>query len=112
MRDELAAQAIIVASDKLWIEKVKVETQPLLAASSIASRGDALADLQTLLAKAAHDEEFVAGLQKEFQQLLAKLPQPVFVQEAPALAAIKAGSYAQLVDEIAPSVIARVTQGS
>lgn len=53
LRAELIAQATNVAGDNLWIEKIKVQSQPAVESSTIAERADAVAELQTLLDEAA-----------------------------------------------------------
>lgn len=110
LRAELIAQAINVASDNLWIEKIKVQSQPATDRSTIAERADAVADLQALLSEAARDSVFVASLGEEFAPLLAKMPHDLFKQDVPALLAVKEGSFPALIAEVAPSVIDRIAR--
>ena len=110
LRAELMAQAINVAGDNLWIEKIKVRSEPVMDATFIAARGDALGDLQGMLGQAALDPTFMASLEAEFRVLLGKVDLDVFKQDVPALNAAKEGRFAELVAEVAPSVIDRLAR--
>lgn len=110
LRAELTAQAINAGGDDLWIEKIKVKSEPALDAATIAARGDMVADLQAMLADAADDPEFISALGEEFTVLLSKMPHDLFKQDVPALRAAKAGDFGSLIREVAPSVIDRITR--
>ncbi len=109
LRAELTAQAINVGGEEIWIEKVKVRSEPATDALVIAARGDALSELQALLGDAAKDPEFLASLESEFAVLLSKMPHDIYRQEVPALRAVRDGDFATLIREIAPSVLDRIT---
>lgn len=112
LRAELLAQAINVAGDNLWIEKIKGgKSEPITDAAAIAARGDALGDLQGMLADAAQDPAFMASLKAEFGVLLGKVDLDVYKQDVPALKAAKEGRFAELVAEVVvPSVIDRIAR--
>lgn len=110
LRAELIAQAINVAGDNLWIEKIKVQSQPANESSTIAERADAVAELQTLLDEAAQTPGFVTSLAEEFNSLLAKMPHDLFKQDVPALLALKRGDLPTLIAEVTPSVIDRIAR--
>jgi DNA repair exonuclease SbcCD nuclease subunit len=105
LRAELMAQAINVAGDNLWIEKIKVSSKPAVDTAVIAERGDALGELQTMLVEAAQEPAFIASLEAEFGPLLGKIDLDVFTQDVPALKAVKSGNFAHLISEVTPSVI-------
>ena len=62
------------------------------------------------MADAADDPEFIGTLGEEFSVLLSKMPHDLFKQDVPALRAAKAGDFANLIREVAPSVIDRITR--
>jgi len=110
LRAELTAQALAVARDALWIEKVKVQSAPAVDSTIIASRADALADLQTLFDQAKQDPDLMTTLQQEFELLLSKMPPDVFKQDVSALNAVKEGRLGELVAKVAPSLLDRIMQ--
>ncbi|HVL56033.1 MAG TPA: DNA repair exonuclease [Burkholderiaceae bacterium] len=110
LRADLVAQAMIVDRDHLWIEGIRVETQPVLESATIAARADALADLQALLANASADPQFVSSLARDFDPLLAKLPPDVLRQDVPALHALRRGDLAALIEEVGPTLIDRIAR--
>jgi len=95
LRAEVLAQAASLSAERLWIEKVKVETSPLVRAKDISARSDAVADLQ--------------GLQEDLMLLVGKVPLEV-ISAVPQLEEVRAGRMRALVDGIAPSVIAHVAK--
>lgn len=110
LRADLIAQAINVAGDNLWIEKIEVQSQPAIDPIAIAGRGDAVAELQALLGEASQDPAFLVSLKEEFSPLLAKMPHDLFKQDVPALLAVKNGDFSALIAEMAPSVIDRIAR--
>ncbi|MFM8767339.1 MAG: hypothetical protein ACKOD9_06060 [Rubrivivax sp.] len=71
---------------------------------------DALTELQDLALAAPGDEEFVSGLQGDWQALLEKVPMEV-LQASPELTALREGGAAQVAGRVAealPLVMARV----
>ena len=109
LRAEVLAQAASLSAERLWIEKVKVETSPLVTAQDISARSDAVADLQALLGRAGSDEAFLQGLQEDLMLLVGKVPLEV-ISAVPQLEEIRAGRMRALVDGIGPSVIAHVAK--
>lgn len=110
LRAELTAQAVAVGGDDLWIEKIMVKSQPALDEFAIAAGGDALAELQKLLARAATDEELATALRVQFATLVVKMPPDIFEQDVQALKAVRDGNFVALVEEVAPSLLNRIVQ--
>jgi DNA repair protein SbcD/Mre11 len=108
LRADLIAQAQIAAGDDLWVEKIKVQSEPALDAETVAGRGDAVAFLQSLFGDAAQDAGFLKELAAEFAPLLGKMPHDLYAQDVPALKAVQQADYATLVAQVAPSVLDRV----
>ena len=90
LRHEVIAQAVALNPERLWIEKVNTDTQPLQLAQAPASgaAANAFAELQDLARSAAHDADFVRALQTGWQAVLEKLPHEVLAQ-VPELAALR-----------------------
>ena len=110
LRQNVLVQAMYADRDRLWIEKIDVQTAPPRDAGEIAARADGLADLQALFAEASADPEFRATLQRDFEPLLAKLPKDVFSPDATLLQQVAAGDFASLIPAIAPGVLDRIEQ--
>ena len=109
LRAEVVAQAIN-SGGEIWVEKIKVESEPALTAAAIAERGDAMAAMQALLAQAAGDPAFMASLGEEFAVLLGKMPHELLEQDLPALRAARSGDFAAIIEAVVPSVLDRVAQ--
>lgn len=113
LRQEVLAQAVTLGAERLWIEKVRVDTQPAEATADLAARSDALADLQALLAQAEADPALLQALQDDLAQLVGKLPMAL-LQTLPQLALWRqgdaAGQVQALVRETTPSLIAQLAQ--
>jgi DNA repair exonuclease len=107
LRAEVLAQANALAGADLWVEKVCVETSPALSPEELMARSDALADLQDLLAHVGGDAELIEGLTEELQELIGKCPREV-LERVPALEAVRTGRVRELVDSVAPSLLARL----
>lgn len=107
LRAEVLGLAAGIGGDRIWIEKVRIKTQPLQTAAMLAARSDALADLQSLLVQAGSDPAFLASLSAEFQPLVGKLQLDV-LQAMPELKAIRAGDFSEVLDEVGPGLIAHL----
>ena len=111
LRAQVLAQAVALASDAVWVEKVVVDTQPADDPDAIQAREDAIAELQAMLDKAADDPQLVANLQQDFADVLSKTPRAIF-DEVPQLGAIRAGQVAEVVHAVIPGLIARLSRSN
>lgn len=111
LRQEVVAQAVAIGADRIWIEKVKVETKPLQAPQDIAARADAVSDLQALLSKSQDDEAFLKSLHEELMTMVGKLPLEV-IAALPELEDIRDGRLQSLVQATAPSLVDHVAKAS
>ncbi|MDZ4190380.1 MAG: DNA repair exonuclease [Hydrogenophaga sp.] len=81
LRQELIGQALTLDADRIWIEKVRVEsTSPTAAFAATESGGELLADLGVMAQAALTDAEFLASLQGDWSTLLEKIPHEVLTQ--------------------------------
>lgn len=109
LRHEVLAQIAGIGNERLWLEKVRIETQPLVDAAKLHERNDAFTDLQTILEEAATDIEFNAQLQAALAPFAAKAPldlQPL----VPLIEQIRKGDLKELIDEVAPGLLAHLAQ--
>ncbi|WP_210772045.1 metallophosphoesterase family protein [Metallibacterium scheffleri] len=109
---EVKAQAIAAAPDKLIIEKIKVQTQPMLSPEEIAARGDAVAELQKIFDGAPTDQAFLESLRSDLEVLVGKLPPELADQDLPAVQCVKEGRLFDLIATVAPGVLDRVSRES
>jgi DNA repair exonuclease SbcCD nuclease subunit len=111
LREEVKAQAFSLGSDRLWIEKVRLETTPVDTEDTVSLRGDAVAELQTLLADAPKDAALLTSMHEELMVLIGKLPLDVLAA-IPALEDVRAGRLQNLVSATTPSLIAQVAKAA
>lgn len=107
LREELLAQAAALGAERLWIEKLKLETTPALDAAQVGARADAIADLQALLAELPADADFMRSLAADLQQLTAKAPLEL-IEALPEFKAIRAGDVAAIVAAVTPALLAQL----
>lgn len=109
LRGEVLAQIAAIGNDRLWLEKVRVETEALVGAELAHERMDAFADLQAILTAAADDPQFQRELQEELTPFTAKAPldlQPL----VPLLERIRSGDLKDLVRTVSPGLLAHLSQ--
>ncbi len=116
LRQEIIAQAVALDADRVWIEKVRVASEPIVTdhlPSEYEAQG-ALAELAILALAAKDDPDFVQSMQADWLALLEKLPHDV-LQASPELYALRQDSLSQLPDRLrqaTPLLMGRVAQGS
>ncbi|NYT61099.1 DNA repair exonuclease [Alcaligenaceae bacterium] len=109
LRLEVLASIAVLGNDKLWLEKVRLETRPLDDGEALRQRADALADLQDLLESAETDQEFLDSLRDDLSGLISKAPLELKAL-MPHFDDIKNGDLAPLLREIRPSLIAHLAK--
>lgn len=105
LRQDILAQAAGRGLDRLWVEKVCLETRPLDDAYQLAARSDAIADLQGLLDAAPADDALLASLLDDFRPLIDKAPRDL-IHVVPVLDEIRKGQVAELVRAVTPDLLA------
>jgi exonuclease SbcD len=109
LRSEVLAQIASIGNDRLWLEKVRIQTEPIFDVAHTHERMDAFADLQEILSAAAVDPEFSKQLQAELTPFATKAPldlQPLL----PLLEQIRLGNLKDLVDGVSPGLLAHLAQ--
>lgn len=110
LRADVIGQIAAIGNDYLWLEKVKVETEPVESASSISDRMDAIADLQEFLRDAEMDDEFLQQLQNELRPFYSKVPLDI-TTDAPLLKFVREGQFSELVKYLSPALLANLASG-
>ncbi|MEA3639054.1 MAG: DNA repair exonuclease [Lamprobacter sp.] len=111
LRAEVLAQAAAVGEDRLWIEKIRVETTSPFAGERLRARADAVADLAVLLDSAPNDSELLEAMAKELRILVDRAP-PELRQLMPELDSIRSGELENLIREVTPGLVAHIMTNS
>lgn len=114
LRHEIIGQAISLDSERLWIEKVTVNSEDASSPGGLQpdEAQGALSELASLALKAQDDPAFIQSLEAEWRKLLDSLPHDV-VLASPELRALKQDSLGSLPERLrqtTPMLLARVAQ--
>ncbi|SAK72509.1 metallophosphoesterase [Caballeronia fortuita] len=108
LRAEVLAQIAAISHDRLWLEKVKIATEPLAHSEPSTGRTDALADLHGLLIEAESDPEFLSMLKEKLIALAAQAPGELH-KSVPELEHVRNGELAALVAQVRSGLIAQLS---
>lgn len=111
LREEVLGQAAGQGIDRLWVEKVRIETEPIVDAAHMAERSDAIADLQRFLDEAPEDEALLESLLEDLLPLVNKVPIEL-IKNVPELDAIRSGNIAGIVKSVTPSLLAYLAKSN
>lgn len=111
LRAEILGLSASLAGDRIWIEKVRLETSPAMAAKDIRARADAIADLQVLLDAAPTDSALLASLSDDLRYLVDRAPHEL-ADLMPELKAIRSGELGPMVASIIPGLVAHLVKAS
>ncbi|MFZ4860021.1 MAG: metallophosphoesterase family protein, partial [Desulfuromonadaceae bacterium] len=109
LREEILGQAASQGIDRLWVEKVRLETQPMSDAGEVGERTDALADLHALLSGAPEDADFLKSLLDDLRPMVDKAPIEL-IKAVPELDAIRNGNVSDIVKTVSPGLLAYLAQ--
>ena len=110
LRNEVLARIASIDNARLWLEKVKLETEALLDPAQSGHHFDAFSDLQEILREAGQDPEFLLKLETEFGAFTARMPHELDALVAD-LEAVRGGDVAGLLGRVAPALLARLAGG-
>ena len=110
LRNEVLARIASIDNARLWLEKVKLETEALLDPAQSGHHFDAFSDLQEILREAGQDPEFLLKLETEFGAFTARMPHELDALVAD-LEAVRGGDVAGLLARVAPALLARLAGG-
>jgi len=111
LREEILGQAAGQGIDRLWVEKVRIETEPITDAAHIVARSDAIADLQGFLDEAPEDAALLESLMEDLRPLVDKAPFEL-IQSIPELDAIRSGNLAGIVKSVTPGLLAYLAKSN
>ena len=107
--EEARSLALGMGYEVAWVERVVVETKPMVDAITQAEKLEALGDLKHLLNEAVDDEDLIRQLKSDIGQLIAKLPSDL--RDKPddeVLAKAVNDNYAALVQQVTPYLCDRL----
>ena len=111
LREEILGQAAGHGIDRLWVEKVRIETEPITDAAHIVARSDAIADLQRSLEEAPEDTALLEALMEGLRPLVDRMPIEV-IHSLPELNAIRSGDVAGIVRTVTPGLVAYLAKSN
>lgn len=111
--DQLLAEArsfaLGLGSDKAWVEKVVIATEPVIDPEILAGREDAVGELQRMLQEASSDSDLLHKLKTDIDGMIRRLPHEVRTDvEDRTLKAAVDGDHAALIAEVIPYLSARL----
>jgi DNA repair protein SbcD/Mre11 len=109
LRAEVLARVAGLSHDRLWLEKVRIETSPVDDGESLASRADAIADLHHLLVEAESDPEFLALLKDRLITLATQSPHELH-EMVPAFANVRDDGLPELVRGVRQGLVEQLTK--
>lgn len=110
-REEILGQAAGQCIERLWVEKVRIETEPITDAAHIVARSDAIADLQVFLNQAPDDSALLESIMDDLRPLVDKAPLEL-IQSVPELDAIRSGNLAGIVKSVTPGLLAYLAKSN
>lgn len=111
LREEILGQAASLGLDRLWVEKVRIETEPITDTAHIVARSDAIADLQRFLDAAPEDAALLESLLEDLRPLVDKAPFEL-IQSVPELDAIRSGNLTGIVKSVTPGLLAYLAKSN
>lgn len=111
LREEILGQAASLGLDRLWVEKVRIETEPITDSAHIVARSDAIADLQRFLDAAPEDAALLESLLEDLRPLVDKAPFEL-IQSVPELDAIRSGNLTGIVKSVTPGLLAYLAKSN
>ena len=111
--DQLVAEVRSIGAelggDKVWVEKVKIQTEPPHDIADIKEREDALGELAALIANDQIHYELLTELRKAFEPLNNKIHSPLKGEiEDAVLLAVLNGDFADVIEQAGSNLVARL----
>lgn len=107
LRNEVLAQIAGVGHERLWLEKVRIETEAVVDAAHVSERMDAFSDLREILESASEDVEFIQLLGADLGRFTGKTPLELQAL-VPALEKLRVNDLSELLKEVSPSLLAYI----
>lgn len=109
LRSEVLAQIATISHDRLWLEKVRVQTTPVGGNENLDGRADAIADLHGLLVEAESDPEFLRMLKERLITLVTQSPHEL-QEMVPALSSVRNDELPVLVREVRSGLVEQLAR--
>jgi len=109
LRSEVLAQIAAISHDRLWLEKVRVQTTAVGNVENLDGRVDAIADLQGLLVEAESDPEFLKMLRERLIALVTQSPHEL-QDMVPALSHVRNDELSVLVREVRSGLVEQLAK--
>lgn len=109
LRSEVLARIAAIGNERLWLEKVVLQTEAVIDAAAAQLRLDAFADLREILREAADDPDFLRLLQDDLAPLVTRAPLDLQAR-VPALQLVRGGDLRDLVETVSPGLLAQLAQ--
>jgi DNA repair exonuclease SbcCD nuclease subunit len=111
LREEILGQATGLGIDRLWVEKVRIETQPVHDLAQLTARADAIADLLGFLQEAPGDATLLNALLDDLRPLVDKAPREL-ITAIPDLEALRNGDAAGIINAVIPDLLAHLADST
>ncbi len=99
LREEILGQVASQGADRIWVEKVKIETESSVDSLNINTRSDAISELQGFLDEIDEDKQFHEFLLSELKPLADRAPLDL-ISAVPELNYIRSGDIESIVKTI------------
>lgn len=99
LREEILGQVASQGADRIWVEKVKIETESSVDSLNINTRSDAISELQGFLDEIDDDKQFHEFLLSELKPLADRAPLDL-IRAVPELNYIRSGDIESIVKTI------------
>jgi DNA repair exonuclease SbcCD nuclease subunit len=99
LREEILGQVASQGADRIWVEKVKIETESSVDSLNINTRSDAISELQGFLDEIDEDKQFHEFLLSELKPLADRAPLDL-IHAVPELNYIRSGDIESIVKTI------------
>jgi hypothetical protein len=108
LRAQMQAIAVGFGPDRAWVEKLCLDTEPLLDLGEALPTRDILTDLHAMLLEAADSPKLLDDLKKEYSDLAAKLIPEVRNANELLLEHLREGRLDEIVRVVAPHLLSQV----
>jgi DNA repair protein SbcD/Mre11 len=111
LREEILGQVASQWADRIWVEKVRIETESSLDSLDINTRSDAISELQGFLDEIDEDKQFHELLLAELKPLADRAPLDL-IRAVPELNSIRSGDIQSIVKTITPGLMDYLRTGA
>ena len=107
---DVRGTALEIGEETVWIERIVIETRPVLDSATLRTREDALGELQRMLEYVSKDTALLQQLKDDIGELVRKLPHELRADtEDTVLKAAIDGDYVSLIRDVSSYLAARIT---